>query len=245
MRTKESRLARLPAEHHHHREDHRSNRVGWLRAAVLGANDGVVSTACLIVAMVASGASDTAVRTAGIAGLVAGALSMAVGEYVSVSSQSDVTKADLAMEARALEEQPRAELAELTEIWRSRGLSHEIAREVAVQLTDADALAAHARDELGLTEIAAAKPFQAAWTSALAFSLGALIPLGTVLLAPDSARSALVIAVAVAALALLGWVGALLGGASRLPATARVAIGGALAMAVTLVVGDLAGAALG
>lgn len=236
---------RLPAEHHHHREHHRSNRVGWLRAAVLGANDGIVSTACLIVGMIGGGASENAVRTAGVAGLVAGALSMAVGEYVSVASQGDVTEADLEMEARALAEQPRAELAELTEIWRERGLEPALAREVATQLTEADALAAHARDELGLTEISRARPVQAAWTSALAFSLGALVPLLALLLLPDAGRAGLVIAVAVAALALLGALGAALGGAARVRATLRVAIGGAAAMAVTLLVGEVTGAVLG
>lgn len=239
---KSTRSLRLPPEHHHHREDHRSNRVGWIRAAVLGANDGVVSTAALIVGMVGSGASETAVRTAGVAGLVAGALSMAVGEYVSVSSQSDITRADLLMEERALREQPRAELAELTEIWRSRGLTPELARDVAVQLTEADALGAHARDELGLTETARAQPFQAAWTSAVAFSLGAMIPLVAALM---TGRAPLLIAVAVVALAVLGWVGAALGGAPRRPATLRVAVGGAAAMGVTLLVGELTGAVIG
>ena len=242
--TRDPAPAGLPAGHHHHREDHRSGRVGWIRAAVLGANDGVVSTACLIVGVVGSGASDTFVRTAGIAGLVAGALSMAVGEYVSVSSQRDITTADLVMEARALEDAPRAELAELTEIWRSRGLDAALAREVAVQLTAADALAAHARDELGITELAEARPIQAAGASAVAFSLGALVPLLAVVLAPATGRAAVVIGVAVATLALLGSVAAALGGAPRLRATARVTVGGAAAMAVTLLVGEITGAAL-
>jgi VIT1/CCC1 family predicted Fe2+/Mn2+ transporter len=242
MASKNVRSTRLPPDHHHHREAHRSNRVGWIRAAVLGANDGVVSTAALIVGMVGSDASDTAVRTAGVAGLVAGALSMAVGEYVSVSSQSDITKADLLMEERALREQPRAELAELTEIWRSRGLAPELAREVAEQLTEADALGAHARDELGLSEISTARPWQAAWTSALAFSLGALIPLIAVVLIVNAG---VLIGVAVAALALLGSIGAALGGAPRGPATLRVAVGGALAMGATLLVGQMTGAVLG
>jgi len=241
----EPRWTPLPAEHHHHREDHRSDRVGWLRAAVLGANDGIVSTASLIVGMIGSGASETAVRTAGIAGLVAGALSMAVGEYVSVSSQGDVTRADLAMEARALEEQPRAELAELTQIWQSRGLSPALAREVASELTRVDALGAHARDELGLTEVAQARPLQAAWASALAFALGALIPLVVLVLAPDDGRPAVVMAAGVVALAGLGGLAAALGGAPRLRATGRVAVGGAAAMGVTLLVGQAAGAALG
>ena len=243
MATKKTlRAARLPPEHHHHREDHRSHRVGWIRAAVLGANDGVVSTAALIVGMVGADASEATVRTAGVAGLVAGALSMAVGEYVSVSSQGDITRADLAMEERALREQPRAELAELTEIWRARGLAPDLARQVAVQLTDADALGAHARDELGLTEIAEARPWQAAWTSALAFSLGALIPLLAVAL---TLQAPVLMAVAAVALASLGWVGAALGGAPRLRATLRVAVGGTLAMGATLLVGQLTGAVIG
>lgn len=235
----------LPPDHHHHRQHHRSNRAGWLRAAVLGANDGLVSTACLIVGVAGSGASTFAVRVAGIAGLVAGALSMAVGEYVSVASQRDVTQADLRMEQEALREHPRAELVELTEIWRVRGLEPELAAEVARQLTEADALAAHARDELGLTDLSTARPAQAAGTSGLAFSLGALVPLLTYLLAPATGRSAMVIAVAIAALAAFGALGAALGAAPRLRAAARVAVGGGAAMAVTLAVGELSGAALG
>ncbi|MFP5257372.1 MAG: VIT family protein [Acidimicrobiia bacterium] len=235
----------MPPEHHHHVEDHRSSRAGWLRAAVLGANDGVVSTAALMVGMVGSGAGFSTVRTAGIAGLVAGAMSMAAGEYVSVSSQRDVEQADLAMEREALEKHPRAELAELTEIWRSRGLTPELAAQVAQQLTEADALGAHARDELGITELAEARPLQAAATSALAFALGAALPILAYVLAPVSARSPLVIGGALAALALLGAVGAALGGAPRLRATVRVAIGGAAAMALTMAIGEVTGATLG
>jgi vacuolar iron transporter family protein len=237
--------SQLPPEHHHHVEDHRSSRAGWLRAAVLGANDGVVSTAALMVGMVGSGAGFSTVRTAGIAGLVAGAMSMAAGEYVSVSSQRDVEQADLAMEREALEKHPRAELAELTEIWRSRGLTPELAAQVAQQLTEADALGAHARDELGITELAEARPLQAAATSALAFALGAALPILAYVLAPVSARSPLVIGGALAALALLGAVGAALGGAPRLRATVRVAIGGAAAMALTMAIGEVTGATLG
>ncbi len=237
--------ARLPADHHHHREDHRSHRVGWLRAAVLGANDGVISTAALVVGVAGSGAAYASVRTAGIAGLVAGAMSMAVGEYVSVASQRDVEEADLAMEREALAAHPRAELAELTEIWRSRGLDAELAGEVARQLTEADALAAHARDELGLTEVAAARPVQAALTSAVAFSVGSLLPLVTYLVASSRGRSAVVVAAALLGLALLGASGAALGGAPRLRATIRVALGGAAAMAITMAIGELTGAVLG
>jgi VIT1/CCC1 family predicted Fe2+/Mn2+ transporter len=237
--------SQLPADHHHHTEQHRSHRVGWLRAAVLGANDGVVSTAALVVGVAGSGAAFSSVRTAGIAGLVAGAMSMAVGEYVSVASQRDVEEADLAMEREALEQHPRAELAELTEIWRSRGLDQELAAEVARQLTEADALAAHARDELGLTSVAAARPTQAALTSAVAFSVGSLLPLVAYLLAPNNGRSAVVVAAALIGLAALGTAGAVLGGAPRLRATLRVAAGGAAAMALTMAIGELTGAVLG
>jgi VIT1/CCC1 family predicted Fe2+/Mn2+ transporter len=203
-----------------------------------------VSTAALIVGVAGSGASFGTVRTAGIAGLVAGAMSMAVGEYVSVASQRDIEEADLQMERQALLDHPRAELVELTEIWRNRGLDAELAAAVAQQLTDADALGAHARDELGLTSLSTARPIQASLTSALAFSLGALLPLLAYALAP-SARSAVVVVASLAALALLGAVGAALGGARRLRATTRVAVGGAAAMGLTMLVGELTGSALG
>lgn len=235
----------LPEDHHHHVESHRSHRSGWLRAAVLGANDGLVSTSALIVGVASSGASLAAVRTAGIAGLVAGAMSMAAGEYVSVASQRDTEEADLRMEAQALRDHPRAELLELTQIWQSRGLEPALAQEVARQLTEADALAAHARDELGLTQLAAARPVQAAATSAVAFSLGAAVPLLAYLLAPSTGRSPVTVVVALVALALLGALGAALGGARRLNATVRVAVGGAAAMAVTMAIGELTGATLG
>lgn len=235
----------LPPDHHHHVESHRSHRAGWLRAAVLGANDGVVSTAALIVGVAGSGASLGAVRVAGIAGLVAGAMSMAAGEYVSVASQRDVEQADLRMEAQALRDHPRAELAELAEIWRGRGLEPALADEVARQLTQSDALAAHARDELGLSEVTTARPVQAATTSALAFSFGAFLPLMAYLVAPASARSAVTIVVALVALACLGALGATLGGARRLRATLRVSVGGAAAMGITMLVGSLTGAAVG
>lgn len=245
MPTPDAARTRLPPDHHHHAEDHRSRRAGWLRAAVLGANDGVVSTAALIVGVAGSGASYAAVRVAGIAGLVAGSMSMAVGEYVSVSSQRDLEAADLAMERAALAAHPRAELVELTEIWRSRGLDAELAAEVARQLTEQDALAAHARDELGLTDATAARPVQAALASALAFALGAALPLLAYLVAPATGRSALVIAAALASLAVLGAVGAALGGAPRLRATLRVGVGGAAAMGLTLLIGEMTGAVLG
>ncbi len=212
---------------------------------MLGANDGIVSTAALMVGVAGSGASFGAVRTAGIAALVAGAMSMGMGEYVSVASQRDTEEADLRMERRALEEHPRAELAELTEIWRGRGLEPSLAAEVARQLTEADALAAHARDELGLTDISTARPVQAAVTSALAFSLGALLPLLAYLVAPRTARDAIVVGTSLLTLALLGAIGATLGGARRWRGTMRVATGGAAAMGLAMLVGKLSGAALG
>lgn len=211
---------------------------------MLGANDGLVSTAALIVGVASSGASLSVVRTAGIAGLVAGAMSMAAGEFVSVASQRDTEEADLRMEEQALRDHPRAELAELAEIWRSRGLDRALAQQVAQQLTEADALGAHARDELGLTEISTARPLQAAVTSAASFALGAALPLLAYLVAPWS-RSTVVVVTALLALGALGAVGATLGGARRLRATARVAVGGAAAMAVTMAIGNLTGAALG
>lgn len=240
----------MPHSHSHftyppHPEEHRSHRAGWLRAAVLGANDGLVSTACVIVAMVGAGAGETTVRTAGIAGLVAGALSMAVGEYVSVASQRDTEEADLEIEARALEEHPRAELAELTGIYVDRGLTPELAAEVARELTAVDALGAHARDEIGLTEVAQARPVQAALSSGAAFTVGALVPLMALWLVPDRGRSAWIFGTSLVALAGLGAVAAAIGGARRLRATARVAIGGCLAMLVTLGVGEMTGAVLG
>ncbi|MET0901688.1 MAG: VIT family protein [Acidimicrobiales bacterium] len=235
--------------HHHvvspHAEPHRLNRAGWLRAAVLGANDGVVSTACLIVGVAGAGASYAGVRTAGIAGLAAGALSMAVGEYVSVASQRDIEQADLQIERRALQEHPVAELRELAQIWEARGVEPELALEVARQLTERDALEAHARDELGLTASTVARPVQAALTSMLSFTLGALVPLVAFLVAADDGRSAVVVAAAGVALVGLGWLGAALGAASRLRAMARVGIGGGAAMGITLLIGELTGAALG
>jgi VIT1/CCC1 family predicted Fe2+/Mn2+ transporter len=238
-----------PPHHHHvvhpHAEPHRSNRTGWLRAAVLGANDGVVSTACLIVGVAGAGASFGSVRATGIAGLAAGALSMALGEYVSVSSQRDIEQADVQIERQALEEHPVAELRELALIWEGRGVEPELAMEVARQLTEKDALAAHVRDELGLTSDTAARPIQAATVSALAFTLGALVPLVAFLVSPDDGRSALVVGAALVALTGLGYLGALLGAARRVRGMARVGIGGAAAMGITLLVGELTGAALG
>lgn len=226
-----------------HREFHSVSRIGWLRAAVLGANDGIVSTASLIVGVAASGASHGAVLTAGVAALVAGALSMAAGEYVSVSSQSDTEKADLARERLELEMSPDSEIEELVGIYRERGLSDDLAREVATQLTSHDALAAHARDELGILELTSARPVQAAVTSAMTFSLGAAAPLLVALLAPVSTLAWAVSAAALFFLVLLGGLGAWAGGAPLMRGILRVALWGALALAVTAGVGRLFGVA--
>ncbi len=238
-----------PGTHHHvahpHAEPHRSNRSGWLRAAVLGANDGVVSTASLIVGVAGAGATSEAVRTAGIAGLAAGALSMAVGEYVSVASQRDIEHADLRIEQQALQDHPVAELKELAQIWEQRGVEPALALRVAEQLTAADALAAHARDELGLTAETAVRPVQAAVTSALAFTVGALVPLLAFLVVPDAGRSAFVVVAALLALVGLGALGATLGAAKRVRGMLRVGLGGAAAMGATMLIGELTGATLG
>lgn len=223
------------------REHHLLTRSNWLRAMVLGANDGIVSTASLILGVAAAGGDRAAIVTAGIAGLVAGALSMATGEYVSVSSQRDVEQADLQLEARELVRNPEGELLELRAIYEERGLEPELAAEVAQALTDHDALGAHRRDELGLSDSLEANPLQAAWTSAAAFSSGAALPLLSVALAPAGARVVVCIVVTLIALAGLGALGAYLGGANRGRALARVLIWGAIAMAVTMGVGALVG----
>ena len=199
-----------------HPEHHRTPRLGWLRAAVLGANDGIVSTASLIVGVAAADQSRAAVVTAGTAGLVAGAMSMAVGEYVSVSSQRDAELADLARERRELAADPESELHELTRIYERRGLDAPLASEVARQLTEHDAFAAHVRDELGITEALRARPLQAAWSSAAAFMAGALVPLLAALASPSATRIVVVAGAALAALAILGALGARLGGAPAL-----------------------------
>ncbi len=222
-------------------EVHLSGRSNWLRAAVLGANDGILSTSSLVLGVAASGASNTAIITAGIAGLVAGALSMAAGEYVSVSSQRDAERADIRLEERELSRDPEGELRELAGIYERRGLPPALAGEVAAALSRRGALTAHARDELGLAEERLARPLQAAWTSALSFSAGAALPLVAVVAAPSSARAAVVVAVTLVALALLGGLGARLGGAPRLPATVRVVVWGAVAMAITAGIGALVG----
>lgn len=230
---------------HHHTERHAIERIGWLRAAVLGANDGIVSTASLIVGVAAAAGERSEILIAGTAGLVAGAMSMAAGEYVSVSSQSDTEKADLARETRELEEDPEGEHKELAAIYVSRGLEPALARQVADQLMANDALAAHARDELHISDMTAAKPTQAAFTSAATFSGGAILPLAMVLITP---MDSLILAVSLASLvflAVLGALGATAGGASMTTAIIRVTFWGAIAMALTAGIGRLFGTVVG
>ncbi|WP_022682242.1 VIT1/CCC1 transporter family protein [Sphingobium bisphenolivorans] len=227
-----------------HHAVHYVNRVGWLRAAVLGANDGIVSTASLLTGIAASGASAQTILLSGIAALVAGAMSMAAGEYVSVSAQSDTERADLAKEKKALAQQPHVEWEELRDIYVERGLTRDLAGEVARQLMAADALAAHARDELGISEVSTARPVQAALTSALTFSAGALAPVLAAAVSPAAAVIAAVAITSLLCLALLGYVGARLGGGHSARAIARVTFWGVLAMAVTAGAGRLFGAAL-
>jgi VIT1/CCC1 family predicted Fe2+/Mn2+ transporter len=222
-----------------HREDHRSDRAGWLRAAVLGANDGIVSIAGLVVGVAASGASPGAVLASGVAGVVAGAMSMAAGEYVSVRSQVDTEHADLAKERQELAEQPELELAELTHIWTRRGLDPALAHEVAVQLTAHDALGSHARDELGITETLRARPLQAALASAAAFAAGSLLPIAAVLAAPASRVAPVTIAVTLVALCLSGALAARTGGAPIVRGAMRVVFWGAAAMGAAALVGRL------
>src|SRR6186713_3019342 len=220
-----------------HREHHRSHRVGWLRAAVLGANDGIVSTASLVLGVAAAEAEPKHVLVAGVAGLVAGALSMAAGEYVSVSSQADAERSSLALEKEELATQPEAELEELTAIYARRGLSPELARTVAREFTARDALAAHARDELGLTEEFSARPLQAALASAGSFAIGAALPVLTIVVAPRGAPMLTVVAASLVCLAALGAVAARAGGASAWRGALRVTFWSALAMAATAGVG--------
>ncbi len=224
-----------------HTERHLVSRIGWLRAAVLGANDGIVSTASLVIGVAAAGGGKQALLVAGVAGLVAGAMSMAAGEYVSVSSQSDTERADIARETAELRDQPEFEIEELANIYIGRGLTPALAREVAQQLMAKDALGAHARDELGISEITTARPVQAALASATTFAVGAMLPLIVVLATP---LAYVLTAVAVASLfflALLGAAGARAGGAAPLKPVLRVMFWGALAMAATAGVGALLG----
>jgi VIT1/CCC1 family predicted Fe2+/Mn2+ transporter len=227
-----------------HREQHRTDRIGWLRAAVLGANDGIVSTASLVVGVAAADASPHDILLAGVAGLVAGALSMAAGEYVSVSSQADTERADIARERRELAEAPAAEEDELAAIYERRGLDTSLARTVAQQLSAHDVLRTHTRDELGLIDELAARPLQAAMASAATFAIGAALPIVTVMMAPRSIVSTLVAAVSLVSLASLGALAARAGGASGIIGAGRVAFWGALAMAVTVGVGTLFGATI-
>jgi vacuolar iron transporter family protein len=222
-------------------EVHLSLRSNWLRAAVLGANDGILSTSSLVLGVAASGASSTTVVVAGIAGMTAGALSMAAGEYVSVSSQRDAERADLRLEARELSNDPEGELRELGLIYERRGVPPGLAREVAQALSDRDALAAHARDELGLTAQRLARPLQAAWASALSFAAGAILPLVAVAVSHAGVRVVACVLVTLLALALLGYLGARLGGAHRWRATLRALAWGAAAMAITSGIGALVG----
>lgn len=226
---------------HLHPETHLVARIGWLRAAVLGANDGIVSTASLIVGVAAAAATRNDVLIAGVAGLVAGAMSMAAGEYVSVSSQFDTEQADLAREQKELSENLEVEREELAEIYVKRGVDLGLARQVAEQLMAKDALGAHARDELGISEITTARPVQAALTSAATFAVGAAMPLLMVVVSPTSALVPIVSAASLAFLALLGAIGARAGGANVLRATARVTFWGAMAMTLTAGIGKLFG----
>ncbi len=228
-----------------HREQHRTGRIGWLRAAVLGANDGIVSTASLVVGVAAAKATPQEVLVAGVAGLVAGALSMAAGEYVSVSSQADTERADLEREKKELATQPKAEEDELTAIYARRGLPPELARSVARALMSKDALAAHARDELGQSEGLAARPLQAALASAATFAVGAGLPILTILLVPASRLAVAVSMVSLVCLTALGAVAARAGGAPVARGALRVAFWGALAMAATAGVGRLFGTVIG
>lgn len=224
-----------------HKELHRSERIGWLRAAVLGANDGLISTASLVMGMAAAQLGSTAVFLGGLAGLVGGALSMGAGEYVSVSSQADSESADLARERKELEATPDAERRELAGIYMQRGLTRETAERVAAEMTEHDALAAHARDELGITERNRARPVLAAGVSTLSFAVGAAVPLALVGVLPDAQQSAVTFAVSLLLLVSLGALGARLGGARMLPAALRVGFWGIVAMGATMLIGRLFG----
>ena len=227
-----------------HGESHLISRIGWLRAAVLGANDGIVSTASLIVGVAAANAAATDVVVAGVAGLVAGAMSMAAGEYVSVSSQADTEQADLSRERAELATQPDFERDELAQIYVARGVEPDLALQVADQMMAKDALGAHARDELGISEVTTARPIQAALASAAAFSVGAAMPLAMVLIAPTARLVPIVSIASLLFLALLGAVGAKAGGANALKASVRVTFWGALAMALTAGIGAVIGTAV-
>ena len=225
-----------------HAERHRNDRIGWLRAAVLGANDGIVSTASLLVGVAAASATQGNMLVVGVAGLVAGAMSMAAGEYVSVHSQADTEGADLARESAELAAHPAAERRELTAIYVARGLEQGLAEQVAEQLMQHDALGAHARDELGISSTLSARPVQAALASAASFAVGAALPLAVVALAPQRGLIAWICGTSLVFLALLGALAAKAGGAGMLPGVRRVTFWGALAMAITAGVGAIFGA---
>lgn len=225
--------------HSHHDEPHLIQRAGWLRASVLGANDGIISVTSLVMGMAASGASSHILLTTCIAGLIAGATSMAAGEYISVKSQQDIEEADLKFEAKLLDRFPHLELKELTQIYINRGLAPDLAHEVAVQLTAHDALEAHARDEIGINEATSAKPIQAACSSALSFSLGALFPMLAILISPAEHLSVLVMLIGILSLAILGSISSYFAGTSMLKGAARVCIWGIIAMAFSSWIGSL------
>jgi vacuolar iron transporter family protein len=227
-----------------YREVHLSGRAAWLRAAVLGANDGLISTASLMVGVAAADSSRNAIMVAGIAGMTAGALSMAAGEYVSVASQRDAEQADLERERRELEHTPEAELDELTAIYRRRGLNDDLARQVAEELSQGDRLVVHARDELGIEVGALANPAQASIVSALSFIVGAIVPVLVMAIAGNGWRIATTMSVTVVGLVVLGVAGARLGGAPRRRAGVRVAVAGAIALVVSLLIGHVTGTAL-
>ena len=225
-------------------DSHRAGRIGWLRAAVLGANDGTISVAGLVVGVAAAGAPQSSILLTGVAGLIAGAMAMAAGEYVSVQSQADTEEADIKIEKHGLESKPERELAELTSIYVSRGLDQLLARRVAETLMSSDALGAHARDELGITETRRARPIQAAFASAISFVAGAIIPIAAALLAPSALVAEVSAATALVTLVILGGTAAYAGGASIVRGAMRVAFWGALAMGITAGVGRLFGASL-
>jgi VIT1/CCC1 family predicted Fe2+/Mn2+ transporter len=224
-----------------HIEYHRSDRIGWLRAAVLGANDGVISVASLVVGVASAGASQSTILLTGLAGLVAGMMSMAAGEYVSVKSQADTEEAEVEKEKAELSAHPELELEELSGIYMERGLSEGLARQVAVELTSKDALEAHARDELGITETLRARPLQASFASALSFAVGAAVPIAATVIAPNAYVTAVSFGTAISTLILLGAISAYIGGAPMIRAAARVAFWGILAMAFTAILGNLFG----
>ncbi len=228
-----------------HREGHKSGRAGWLRAAVLGSDDAIVSTASLMLGVAAASASKEGILVAGVAGLFAGSMSMAVGEYVSVSSQRDAEQADIEREKRELADQPQAELHELAMIYVKRGLEKDLAMKVAEQLSASNRLGAHMRDELGIDQASLARPLQAAWISAASFAAFAVVPIVSLLVAPAPLRIPAIAAISLVSLAALGAFGGHLGGAPLVRASMRVTLGGALAMAVTAAIGRILGVSVG